>query len=112
MDVLEYNVAFFFFSVNFSKFSQGPSLGCLASSGGQAQYVFWKLQVYDVLSIPKDVLGKDDVLDKDSIKHCNDGCTRIQRSFFFSFQLISQNSAKDQALAALPPVAARAKYVF
>ena len=83
MDVLEYNVVFFFFSVNFSKFSQGPSFGCLASRGGPGQICILKnASLWSDTSIPKDVLGKDDVLDKDSIKHCNDGCPRIQRSFF------------------------------
>ena len=28
------------------------------------------VRLWSVTSIPKDVLGKDDVLDKDSIKHC------------------------------------------
>ena len=89
MDVLEYSVVFFFFSVNFSKFSHGTSLDSLASRGGPGVICNLKnVSLWSVTSIPKDVLGKDDVLDKDSIKHCNDGCPRIQRSFFFLFSYV------------------------
>ena len=61
------------YSILSSALDVGPILICILKNAS----------LWSVTSIPKDVLGKDDVLDKDSIKHCNDGCPRIQRSFFF-----------------------------